>query len=115
MRAGLLDQRVTVQTRTESRSGSGEVTWNWVDWRTVWASVLPLSGTKYFSAEQLQAATTHTVKVRYQPGYRTDQRVKHEVEPGVFQYFAIEAVVPIGSDKRHLDLMCTLREATGWR
>lgn len=115
MRAGLLNRRVTFQRYAEVRSASGEVTREWEDWRTVWASVMPLSGNKLFAAEQLQSQLTHTVRVRYQPGYRTNQRIVHEVEPGVLQYMAIEAVIPIRDDKHHMDIMCVLREAEGWR
>lgn len=115
MRAGLLNRRVTVQRPVDVRSSSGEVTRTWEDWRTVWASVLPIAGNKFFAADQVQSSVTHTVKVRFQNGYRTNQRIVHEVEPGVSQYMAIEAVLPLRDDKHHLDLMCVLREAEGWR
>lgn len=115
MRAGLLNRRVTVQNRVESRSSSGEVTWTWADWKTVWASVLPAAGQRFFQAQQLQTTVTHTVRVRYQPGFRTDQRITHQVEPGVTQTFEVQAVIPVRDDKRHLDLMCVAREADGFR
>lgn len=115
MRAGLLDRRITVQRPVETRSGSGEVTVAWEDWRTVWADVKPLAGRKLFAADQIGSNLTHEIRVRYQHGFRTNQRVKFEAEPGEYQYMAIEAVLPIETDRDRLSLMCELREAEGWR
>lgn len=115
MRAGLLKDRITVQRPVEARSGSGEITTTWEDWRTVWADVRPLNGRKLIAADAVQSNLTHEIRLRYQHGFRTNQRVKFEAEPGVFQYMAIESVVPIEQDRDRLSFMCELREAAGWR
>jgi len=112
---------VTVERRVESQSASGEVTWTWEahpdigEAGRVWASVIPNSGSKFMAANQLQVDVSHTVRVRRQAGYRTDQRIAHDVEPGVTEYLAIEAVIPVNDDRQKIDLMCKLRESTGFR
>ena len=121
MRAGQLDQRVTVLRPVETRSASGEVVTTYEadtaigDAGAVWASILPLSGNRFFAADQLQTKVTHEVRVRYQDGYRSHHRIRHEAEPGKFREFAIDAVLPLASDRHRLSLMCVLRETTGWQ
>lgn len=121
MRAGQLDRRVTVLRPVETRSASGEVVTSYEadtdigDQGRVWASILPLSGNRFFAADQIQSKVSHELRVRYQDGYRTHHRIRYEAEPGKFQEFAVEAVLPIASDRARLSLMCELRETTGWR
>ena len=115
MRAGLLNRRVLVENPVETRSASGEITRTWAEWKRVWAAVLPVAGQKFFQASQLQVEVTHTVRVRFQPGFRTDQRITHEVEPGVSQRFEVMAVLPVRDEKTFIDLMCIQRESEGFR
>lgn len=115
MRAGLLDKRVTFQIRVKSQNRTGEVEWVWQDFRKVWSSVLPVSGTKYFSANQLQAKVSTVIRVRYQRGFRTDMRIKYEKEPGLFQYFEIVAALEVNEMRHWIDMMCNQREADGWQ
>lgn len=115
MRSGRLRYRVTVQKRVQSQSGSGEVTWVWQDWRTVWADIVQARGAKYAAADQIEAAQDVTLTVRYRTGYRTDQRVRVEHETGQFQTLEIVAVVPVRNDLNALELQCKLRQADGYR
>lgn len=52
------------------RDDVGERIDEWTDVETVHARVAPLSGREQFLADQIQAATTHTVTVRYSPKNR---------------------------------------------
>jgi len=122
MRAGKLDRRVQILDPVESQSGSGEVTVTYEPATgigagdgKVWAQILPLAGAKYFAADAVNSRVTHTIRVRRQAGFRTNQRVRHEPEPGKFQELDVEAVLEIATDRRHVALMCVLRESEGWR
>jgi SPP1 family predicted phage head-tail adaptor len=114
--AGDLNRRIEVREPVETRSASGEVVVTYPnEGRRVWAQVLPLAGDKFFAADQVQSVVKYRIRVRYRHGYRSNQRVFFEAEPGKTQEFDIEAVLPIASDLTHLNLMCVLRESEGWR
>lgn len=110
MRSCWLRSSITIQSRAETRSSSGAVSWTWADYKTVRASVEPIKGQEYFAAKQLQASTTTRIKMRYISGITTKMRVKHGT-----RYYAIEAVINPLSKNRELHLMCVEREADGWR
>lgn len=123
MKAGELNRRIQVFTRNQDRAASGSgsleesltpTTLGAGDGK-VWANVKPLYGNKLFAAQQVNASTTHDIRVRRQEGYRTNMVVKHEVEKGKFQYLTIDAVLPIEDDHTRISLLCTLRESEGWR
>ena len=65
MRAGKLDQRVTIQIYTKSRGLSGEQVETWADWKTVWANITNSGGAERFYNPQLVAECTHKVLTRY--------------------------------------------------
>lgn len=115
MRAGLLPHRVVFQHRVQTQDSTGEVQWVWQDFRTVSAAVIPLSGQKVFAANQLQGMATHTIRVRYQAGYRTDQRIKYEQEPGYFAYFEIVYAPDVNSRHQWIDILAKQRESDGWQ
>lgn len=125
MKAGELNRRVQILDRgAEQRSGSGQVTFEYAPSTTiqsstgdgkVWADVRPVAGQKYFAADAVNSKVTHTILVRYQPGFRSTQRVKHEIEPGLFQEFDVESVLQLRMDRTQTVLMCILRESAGFR
>jgi SPP1 family predicted phage head-tail adaptor len=121
VRAGELNRRITVLRPVETRSDSGEVVTSYEpdsaigDNGRVWAQILPLSGSRYLAAEQLDTRVTHEVRVRYQDGYRDNRWIAWEAEPGIVQTLSVVAVLPIAADRARLSLMCELRGATGWR
>lgn len=76
MRIGTLDRRVEIQrdAGTTQNAANEEIE----DWRkvaTVWASIVPLSGTERIVAEQTQADVTHTVTLRYRAGVTPKMRI----------------------------------------
>lgn len=115
MRAGLLNRRVTFQDAIQAQNDMGEVVMSWVDARTVWAAVLPARGSKYFAAQQLQNKASTVIRVRYQPGFRATQRIKHEKEPGIDEFFEIVDIIEVNEDRREIECMCTKFESDGWR
>lgn len=75
MRAGKMRHRVTIQREATDADGSPSVTdgmggkrLQWVDVATVWASIEPMAGKERLFAAQLEAGTTHRVRMRYYAG-----------------------------------------------
>lgn len=64
MQAGKLQHRVTIQTCTETVAQSGARLQAWSTLATVWASVVPVSGSEPWNADQAQPNVTHTVTLR---------------------------------------------------
>lgn len=75
MRAGELRHKVTIQSKTESRSDTGQVTYSWSDTATVWASIEPLSGRELEFAQAVHSETDHKITVRY-TALTSEDRIK---------------------------------------
>ena len=117
MRAGRLNRRVTLQSRTETQGSTGEVTWTWADVDTIWAAIEPIAGREYFAAQQMQSSSTTRIRIRYRHGVTAKMRVMYQ-EPGsptYTRYYEIDSVIHFQENRRELQLMCREREADGWR
>ena len=68
MRAGRLDRRVTIQTRTLTRNSYGEQVETWADDDTVWGERFDLRGREFFAARQVSADVTTRFRLRYRTG-----------------------------------------------
>lgn len=100
-RAGRMDQRVTLQTRSVVTDAMGQDTITWTDLATVWAELLPLRGAEFFAAAQVQSEQTVKVHIRY----RTDVTTSCRLVWGTTNY-DVTAVLIVGR-KDMLELMCT--------
>ena len=67
MRAGLIRNRLTIQTRMEvsDSMGGAIVTWPERYWLTVWAAVWPIRGLEGVDAKSLEGKITHKIRMRY--------------------------------------------------
>jgi len=65
MRAGVLDRRITLQSRTVTQSDSGEEVVTWVDLATVWAQKVENRGAERFVAQQLVGKAVKTFRFRW--------------------------------------------------
>ena len=101
VKAGQLDQRVTLERLTETEDKYGDSTSEWVPLATVWAAVEPLVGREYMAALQLQSDVTTRIRMRYRPGVLPTDRVLHEGHT-----YGIESVIDVRSQRRELVLMC---------
>ena len=101
MRAGQLDQRVTLETRTTEPGGWGEPVETWTPVATVWAVVEPLAGREYMAAQAAQSEIVARIRIRYRPGITSQDRVIHEGTT-----YNIKSVIDIRSGRRELVLMC---------
>lgn len=101
MKAGQLDQRVTVERNTTTTDGWGGVTTTWAPLFTCWAAVEPLTGREFLSAQAAQSEVTARIRMRYRPGVTAQDRVIHEGTT-----YGIESLIDVRSQGRELVLMC---------
>ncbi|SCY25308.1 phage head closure protein [Alkaliphilus peptidifermentans] len=101
MKIGKLRHRITIQEYQATRDSFGAEVKEWVDIKTVWASIEPLSGREYFSAKQINAEVTTKIRTRYLKGIHPKMRVLFND-----RIFEILSVINVEEKKRELELMC---------
>ena len=101
MRAGDLDQRVTLQRREEGEDEAGQPYSGWVDVASYWAAVEPLRGREYLAAQAIATETTTRIRMRYVPGIDSAMRVQHGADT-----YGIDACIHVKSARQELQLMC---------
>lgn len=88
MRAGALDQRITIQTNTPTADSKGQEIASWADTKTVWAEAITGGGGEFYAAQKLFAETKVVFRVRYDSTIVSTQRV--EWLDRTFQILSIE-------------------------
>jgi SPP1 family predicted phage head-tail adaptor len=102
MRAGRLRHRLTLQSRTETRSATGSVTTAWATEDTVWGAIEPLSGKEYLALAQTQNETAVRIVVRYYSGLDESWRV---VSGG--KAYSIQSLINHDERDHMITLMCS--------
>ena len=105
MQAGKLRHRVTIQSQSIARNGSGEEIITWIDAQTIWAEVQETKSARegYIGrADQLQATSDYQVITRYwaaaQPG------VKQRLKWGAI-YLDVQNAIP-DARNRQMTIFC---------
>lgn len=73
MRPGLLDQRITLQRRTETADGGGGVSRSWATLATVWASVKAKASRESVSEGRMSAVFAVMFTIRNRDVRETDR------------------------------------------
>lgn len=103
MRIGRLGHRIQIQENQYAASDAhGNPVPTWTTIATVWADVMPLSGRELLLAQQVNATTTHSVRIRYLSTVRPDQRIVHQG-----RYFDINGIANDRESDRMQLLQCT--------
>ncbi len=105
MRAGALDQRVTLEQLVEGEDEAGQPFEDWMPVFDAWAAVEPLRGREVIRADAVANITDVLVKLRYRPGVLASMRIKHGSDT-----YSIATVINIKSANREVELC-----ASGWR
>ena len=103
MAIGRLDERVTLQARTETQDAAGQSSASWTTVGDVWADAETLSGREFYAAQQAQQGVAVRIRIRY----RSDISSLHRV---IWRGAAhdIKAVIERNESRRnYVDLMCT--------
>lgn len=101
MKAGQLDQRVTVERYTSTEDELGQPIEAWAPLFTCWAAVEPLTGREYLAAQAAVSEVTAKIRMRFRPWMTSQDRVVHNGT--VYQ---IQSVIDVRSENRELHLMC---------
>ncbi len=102
MRSGLLRHRVTLQKPVETQNAYGEPELRWQTVSSnIWASISPLRGREYLTAQQMTSEITAKVCMRY----RMDVTAKMKIMKGADEYL-IEDIINPDERNRELELMC---------
>lgn len=102
MKAGQLDQRVTVERLSGGVDELGQpLPDTWAPLFTCWAAVEPLAGREYIAAQAAVSEVTAKIRMRFRPWMTAEDRVIHKGT--VYQ---IQSVIDVRSENRELHLMC---------
>lgn len=104
LRAGLLRERVKIQSLTRTEDAYREAAESWTDVATVRAHVRERSAAEIVRGEKLMDETRYTVTIRYRAGLTTRHRL-------VFNSLnlKIHSILDIGVRNRRLDLVCSVQ------
>lgn len=76
--AGKLRHRVVIQSRTQTQDeNTGAVTIGWADFKTVWASIEPLSAREFIQSSAVQSDINSRIVIRYLEGVDATMRILH--------------------------------------
>jgi SPP1 family predicted phage head-tail adaptor len=98
---GRVRHRITIEAPAESQAADGSIVQAWSTFVGVWASVEPLTGKEYFSAQREQASTSHRIRMRHLDGVSHRMRIAWGG-----RIFQIESVANVDERGRELVLMC---------
>ena len=101
MKAGQLDQRVTVERFTSTEDELGQPIEAWAPLFTCWAAVEPLTGREFIAAQAAQSEVTARIRMRFRPWMTAEDRVIHNGTT-----YNIVSLVDVRSENRELVLMC---------
>jgi SPP1 family predicted phage head-tail adaptor len=74
--AGILRERVTIESATDSRNSLGETTQTWAALVDRWAAVEAVSYSERQTSNQTSGTISHSVRMRYVPDLTGKMRVR---------------------------------------
>lgn len=75
MEISSLNKRITIQELKTNINENGFEVEEWIDFKTVWASITNLHGREYFDAAAVHMESTVKFTIRYFPGIDTSMRI----------------------------------------
>lgn len=108
MRAGALNERITIQQQSTSQNAIGEIAQTWSDVATVWAEIKDITGREYTIANAAQNEVQTRIRIRYRDGLLPAMRAMH----GSIVY-NVQAVLNPSGAKDDLVLMCSKGVSNG--
>ncbi len=103
MKAGKLKHLVTIEEppATADLQGGQSGSWTEIEGSPVWASIMPLSGSRRYEAAQVIQGVSHQISMRYLSGVTSEMRVMLDLRE-----FRIRSVVNVDERNRELRLLC---------
>jgi len=104
IRAGRLNKRVEVQTRTLAKDGYGDQTESWATEGTRWVEFVQASGREFYRAQRVDADVTHMVRMRYYKGLSPSHRLR--IGSRILEILSV-----YDENERHEEMTVTCKEA----
>lgn len=98
---GRMSKRITLKRYTEVDNEIGQTTVGLTDYKTVWASIEPISGKEYTDTDRNSNQLTYRIYIRYLKGVNTDMVVDYK---GTI--FTITACINYRMRNEMLQLVC---------
>lgn len=105
MRAGRLNRRITLQSRTTTQDAAGQPVETWSDVANIWADIRNPSGLSFASETIKAGVEASTVRLSVRTRYRED------IDPGMRLVIGatnhdIVATIPDHAGRQYLDIIC---------
>jgi len=101
MQAGQLNRRISIIQPPTAQDSAGQVSGAWPVFKTLWASVNPVSGREFVQGAQTESQITMTFEVRRITTITTDMRVQFDDKT-----WLIQSIIQPDDDHRRTQLMC---------
>lgn len=111
MKAGTLDQRVTILMPTyasSTQSDQGVASYSATD--TVWASVKALGGSELLAAQSITSEVQYEIEMRFRPEVTPKYRLSWTPFSGTAKTFEVHAVQVGQRQNGGMVLLCGVRE-----
>lgn len=105
MRAGLLNNRITVQQLAGGVDALGQPVQTWANLATLWADIRHSSGVESIKADALTSSVRASIRIRYRTDITTGMRAV-----GPLSTYNIVAVLPDMQGKEYTDLVCEVTQ-----
>lgn len=76
MKIGKLRHRVTIQKKTESKTGTGSLIHKWEDLCHAWASIEPLSVREFLAAQSIQSEASAKITIKFNKNIPIDSTMR---------------------------------------
>lgn len=108
IRAGELNRRLTIQSRSTTQDTVGGQSTTWATIATVWANIEALTARELMAAQAVQSSVSHQITIRYQPLLADPKAVAEMravlVRDGVTRIFNIHGSRDEGERRRNIIL-----------
>lgn len=102
LRAGDLDQRITLQVKSVSRTAMGDESVVWNDYATTWAAAYPARAREVFQAAQVRQHFDVKFVIRHRAGVGREDRLVWKGQP----YEIVGDPIPVpGGRPVYLEIM----------
>lgn len=85
--AGKLDQLITLQKSSQTKSATGKIATTWSDMGTVWCRFVESSGREFITARRVNSKMTDMLQIRYRSDVTSEWRAKSG--PAILNFNAV--------------------------
>lgn len=108
MSIGLMNERVAIQSPTETADELGQAQQSWTTNATVWAQVVATGGTEFVTDGQVRATVSHRVTVRRMAAtLAITPAMRLLVVTQSNKVLNVVAVTPVDGGREFLAVLCT--------